>query len=360
MIEICAAAQTVSLRDWLARYRGCKPLFACILSATETGLMPDISAAGTTPQARRYTAIADGEFLFSGRASTRHPFPRLPGGISPVVITRAVLSHQQIPLRLLSTGLFDSLCVPHVALPRVIAKAVNTARAMTPSQVNALLESGLKWGRRLAQPGSYLILGECVVGGTTTAQAVLTALGYPVAQKMSSSHQHNNHRQKQAVVDQGLALWQHQANRCALSAVAAVGDPMQAVAAGIAITASRRGGVLLAGGSQMLAVYALVQAVARERSLQWDPSQVVVGTTRWVIEDANAETAAIAKAVGAPYLASQINFTQSPYFQLRAYEQGFVKEGTGAGGCAIASNLYQGWTNAQLRHAVEAQLRLCL
>ncbi|MEO0887984.1 MAG: TIGR00303 family protein, partial [Cyanobacteria bacterium J06648_10] len=57
------------------------------------------------------------------------------------------------------------------------------------------------------------------------------------------------------------------------------------------------------------------------------------------------------------YLASQISFGQSPYVQLRAYEQGFVKEGVGAGGCAIAAHLYKEWGQSQLRHAVEAQLR---
>jgi hypothetical protein len=45
--------------------------------------------------------------------------------------------------------------------------------------------------------------------------------------------------------------------------VAAVGDPMQIAAAGMAIAASRRCGVLLAGGTQMLAVYALAQALAK-------------------------------------------------------------------------------------------------
>ena len=43
--------------------------------------------------------------------------------------------------------------------------------------------------------------------------------------------------------------------------------------------------------------------------------------------------------------------------QLRAYEQGFVQEGVGAGGCAIAAYLYKGWNQSQLRHAVEAELR---
>ena len=231
---------------------------------------------------------------------------------------------------------------------------------MTLEQVSQLLHSGLQWGQQLSHPDRYLILGECVVGGTTTAQAVLSALGYAVAGRISSSHRQANHGQKQALVEQGLTEWRQRRNLSPLAAAAAVGDPMQLVVAGMLLAASLKGGVLLAGGAQMLAVYALAQAIAQQKHLAWQPAQVVVGTTRWVIEDQSADTAAIAQAIGVPYLASQIDFSQSPYFQLRAYERGFVKEGMGAGGCAIAAHLYRGWTQTQLRHAVEAELRRCL
>ena len=392
MIRICAGDPS----EWLRQHRGKRPLFACIFSFTDTGLIPGISAAGDTPQARRHTAIADGEILANSSPSRRLP---LRAGISPAVISRAVLTQQGIPFQLLSTGLPDRLAAPHVALPQVMAKALHTGQAMTPSQVKALFESGLSWGQKLARqcPDGYLILGECVVGGTTTAQAVLTALGYDVVGRMSSSHNSpcSSHRElKLKLVNQGLRQWQQQTTSSLvpslaptaislatslpaplltplptpLSAVAACGDPMQAVAAGITLAASCQVGVLLAGGSQMLAVYALAKALAtgmaettmKERALQWKTQRIVVGTTRWVIEDTSADTQAIAREIGAPYLASEISFAQSSYFQLRAYERGFVKEGVGAGGCAIAAHLYKGWNRSQLRYAVEAELRRCL
>jgi uncharacterized protein (TIGR00303 family) len=354
MIDICAGDPTA----WLNRYRGKKPLFACVFSFTETGTLPHISAAGSTPELRRYTALADAE-LMSGAASPRYRLPPLAAGISPALITRAVIATQEIPFYLFTTGLPDVLSVPHIELPTTLAKAVNTGQSMRSDQVAALFERGLHWGQWLAQQSvdSYLILGECVVGGTTTAQAVLSALGYEVAEKMSSSHRLGNHRQKLALVNQGLAIWRQHGDFSPLAAVAAVGDPMQVAIAGMALAASRDCGVLLAGGAQMLAVYALAQAIAQQKSMLWQPHRVVVGTTRWVIEDGSADTVAIAQQVRAPYLASQLNFSQSPYFQLRSYERGFVKEGVGAGGCAIAAHLYQSWTRSQLRHAVEAHLR---
>ena len=140
-----------------------------------------------------------------------------------------------------------------------------------------------------------------------------------------------------------------------LQLVAAVGDPMQITAAGMAIAASRTCGVLLAGGTQMLAVYALIQAVAKAYALAWEPEQVVVGTTRWVAADPTCHTVGLAQMVGSvPLLATQLNFGTSRYAQLRAYEQGFVKEGMGAGGCAIAAHLTRGWDQTQLLEAVEA------
>jgi NaMN:DMB phosphoribosyltransferase len=139
-----------------------------------------------------------------------------------------------------------------------------------------------------------------------------------------------------------------------LQLVAAVGDPMQVAAAGMAIAASRTCGVMLAGGTQMLAVYALMQAIARCYALPWQPEQVVVATTRWVAEDSTAQTVDLAQLLAPlPFLATQLSFTTSSYAQLRAYEQGYVKEGMGAGGSCVAAHLNKGWNQIQLLQAIE-------
>ncbi|WP_431355287.1 hypothetical protein, partial [Listeria monocytogenes] len=108
--------------------------------------------------------------------------------------------------------------------------------------VKHLLHQGLLWGEKLATSldQGYLILGECVVGGTTTALAVLTGLGIAAAGKVNSSHPVCNHAQKWAVVEAGLknaGLWQH-AIKDPLQLIAAVGDPMQIAAVGMAIAVS--------------------------------------------------------------------------------------------------------------------------
>jgi NaMN:DMB phosphoribosyltransferase len=135
-----------------------------------------------------------------------------------------------------------------------------------------------------------------------------------------------------------------------------VGDPMQPLVAGLAIAASRTRPVLLAGGTQMLAVYALMTALAAAEDCPWNPDNVVVGTTRWVAEDGTGDTVGLAHLTGACLMATQLSFAESRFEALRAYEQGFVKEGVGAGGCAIAASLYQGWGQPELLAAIETLL----
>ncbi|MDH6100306.1 TIGR00303 family protein [Anabaenopsis sp. FSS-46] len=358
-------------QKWITKYRGGLPLFACVLGFTDTGLIPGISAAGSTPEARKYTACADAEFLYYGPGrKPLYPLPPLTAGASPVIISRAVVEALNIPIYLFNAGLPQPPAVPVIDLGGYPANCLSKGAAMEITTVHHLLKQGLLWGERLATNvgKGYVILGECVVGGTTTALAVLTGLGIDAAEKVNSSHPVCNHTQKWAVVQVGLERMRLPAQKESsppsdlidpLQLVAAVGDPMQVVVAGMTIAASRHCGVLLAGGTQMLAVYALINAIADAYDLSWQPAEVVVGTTRWVAEDPTGKTVDLALSLGKnipPLLATQLNFANSRYPQLQAYEQGFVKEGIGAGGACIAAHLRQNWQQNQLLTAIEAQL----
>jgi NaMN:DMB phosphoribosyltransferase len=435
---------------WSTRYRGCLPVFACVLGFTETALIPGISAAGRTPEDRKYTAFADAEFLYYGLTKKpTYPLPPLEAGVSPVLISRAVVEALQIPFFLFNAGLPQPLSVPAIDLGGTPAKCLSQGQAMELATVRHLLEQGLVWGERLGKKlqNSYLIIGECVVGGTTTALAILTALGIPALGKVNSSHPSCNHMQKWTVVqaglekggmghrgggageqggggelggvstDSGLEVSPNETNFTArhessvsptpyfqvrkvgdeeledttpqsptplattegtsatqwllptplsidpLEVVAAVGDPMQVVVAGMAIAATRHCGVLLAGGTQMLAVYALMSTIAKAYALSWRPEELVVGTTRWVAEDPTGGTVELAQLVGKsngfsdgflpPLLATGLSFANSRYSPLQAYEQGFVKEGMGAGGLCIAAHLRQDWQQNHFLKVIE-------
>ena len=65
---------------------------------------------------------------------------------------------------------------------------------------------------------------------------------------------------------------------------------------------------------------------------------VAIGTTRWVISDRSSDLKGIVAQISdVPILAADIDFAQSRFSGLKAYEKGIVKEGVGAGGAAIAA-----------------------
>jgi uncharacterized protein (TIGR00303 family) len=347
---------------WLRRYHGKNPSFACVLGFTATGLIPGISAAGATPEDREYTAIADAEFLAKGVQSYyQHPLPILTAGISPTFISRAVVEALNIPTYIFNAGLPHTPTVDTIDLSGVVAQCLTSGAAMPLPKVQHLFAQGLEWGNKLADTTDYLIIGECVVGGTTTALALLTALDIEAQGMVNSSHPHCNHEQKWSIVARGLSKLDLHQDQDPLELVAAIGDPMQIVVAGMAIAASERVGVMLAGGTQMLAVFALIKAIAKGggrpiADYDFSPqlSNIVVGTTRWVTEDPTGNTVGLAKLVGGvPLLATGLSFATSKYPSLRAYTQGYVKEGVGAGGCAIAAHLNQNWTSTQLLTTIE-------
>lgn len=344
-------------RAWCDRYRRQRPHFACVLGFTETALLPGISAAGLTAADRQKTALADGEFLAKGIAPHyKYPLPPLIAGASPAIITKAVLSALEIPCTILNAGLPEQPTFPCVDLGGQPAACLSKGQALPRSVVQHLWQQGWQWGERLIGQTAYLVIGECVVGGTTTAQAILTGLGYRVAGKVNSSHPQCNHDQKQQLVAQGLAGLQGAPDPWSIAA--ALGDPMQIVVAAMAIAASRQGGVLLAGGTQMLAVYALARAIAHQEKIDYDPKEIAIGTTGWVTGDPSGDAIGLAQAIPqACLLSAALSFGQSALPQLQVYDRGFVKEGVGAGASAIIANLYGGWQNIEVQKATEILLQ---
>ena len=133
-------------------------------------------------------------------------------------------------------------------------------------------------------------------------------------------------------------------SRDPLALVAAVGDPMQPLAAGLVLAASAQGvPVLLAGGSQMAAVLALALALAPAERRSSLLALVQLATTVWVAQERGSNLALlldrIAKRWGVdqplvPQVAG-LRFSHCRSQVLRDYEDGYVKEGVGAGGLAL-------------------------
>lgn len=340
--------QLTWIPNWGRQVQGQQPAFACCFGFTASALVPGISAAGATPTARRYTALADAEVLLRGYSSR---LPTSPDGYpSPVVISRAIQQGLALPTYLFDCGLPTSL-PGMIRVGQETANCLSTGQALPLPTVKQLFLEGWNWGEKLSSHHPWIVVGECVAAGTSTALALLLGLGYAATNMVNSSHPVCNHAQKLALAQQGLSHLSPTSHP--LEVIAAVGDPMQPFVAGLAMRSSQSCPVLLAGGTQMLAVSALMQQLAHVEQQSWHPEQIVIGTTRWVAEDPSGNTVALAQLVGSPLLATCLSFQSSRFPQLRAYEQGYVKEGVGAGGLAIASDLYATWNQSTLLQAIE-------
>ena len=328
------------------------PDLLLLLAATRTAEQEGISAAGSTPAARRMTALADAELLLKGPlVAPSWPLPTLPAGVSPALLSHAVaarlgLQPQVAAVGLLSQPDFDYLQLECPDLGP--ADCLSSGAAMPQDRVNHLWRQGEKLGAGLQRP---LLLAECVPGGTTTAQAVLTALGFEVGDLISGSARQPPKRLKSALVAQGLRK-AHLSKGCSAEQVlGAVGDPFQVVATGLLVGAVRsQQPVLLGGGSQMLAVLALALHALPKQAGAALLRQVLVGTTAWLADEGASAGGTspldrLVDAIGARFgaslavFASGVHFHASAHQALRDYELGYVKEGVGAGASLLLAQL---------------------
>jgi|AGTN01.1.fsa_nt_gi NaMN:DMB phosphoribosyltransferase len=393
----------------LERVAGAESVDFCVcVGSTKTSDVEGVSAAGATPEDRRMTPGYDAEALLLGRTSRGASLPVSPEGIvSPVVLTRASLGLIKARKSVVDCGAHYSPDIDkHVAGNRV-AECLSSGEAMPLEHVKKLYEFGVELGHKLAERSDLLVISECVPAGTTTAKALLTGLGYETMCCLSSSMQVIDHHARWQLVDRGLIgsglkelivsgdpAKTLENIKDPLRVVAAVGDPMQPVVAGMASAASASIPVILAGGSQMLAVYALIKAVSlapgsssglalssapssssrtaqssapasdsigpaggaisASNGKQTEINNIGVITTKWVAFDTNARVPELAEAIQAPFACSMPDFSKSRHAGLQAFEQGHVKEGIGAGASMALAHLIGGCNEEKILATIDA------
>ncbi|MEM2146003.1 MAG: hypothetical protein QW279_11625, partial [Candidatus Jordarchaeaceae archaeon] len=117
----------------------------------------------------------DGErrFIWDGHVDV---VPVTPEGIpTPALITRAALKLAEIPAIVVSGGLKINPQIPFVELGGSPGRDIRTGNAV--ENVKEVLERAKVAGENLAKTVDYLVVGESVPGGTTTALGVLMAMG---------------------------------------------------------------------------------------------------------------------------------------------------------------------------------------
>ncbi|BDR93240.1 nicotinate mononucleotide-dependent phosphoribosyltransferase CobT [Vulcanisaeta souniana] len=353
-------AVTVHLGDFSSHMRelGKGFLFTLVIGTTDTSLVPGITIAGAKPELTHYTPAADAEYLVLGRCRVIPTVPMTPDGKpTPALITRSAIKLTGSGVLVVNAGTRVRPNIPIIDLQGEPGRDIKTGLAINRNVVNRAFDNGVILGENLARVSGAIVIGESIPAGTTTAMAFLVAMGYDAWNKMSSASPVNPRDLKITVAREALKnAGIDKPLEDPLEAVSRVGDPVILAIGAIAIGAARQGAkVLLAGGTQMAAVLAFIKHLDKGTL-----SNVAIGTTEWLIGDRTADLVGLIREIAEVPLASvNLSFSDMPHEGLRAYEEGFVKEGVGAGGVSIAA-IARGFTIKRLKEVILGDYRVLL
>jgi len=313
-------------------FRPKRPLFLCVISNTDTGKIPGISAAGTSPELTDYTPGADAELVETNRIMTMPELPEAPGGSpTPAIVTKAALNLTGVPSLFVASGLRKKPAIPYVEVGGSAGRDIRKENGV--DDVPGIYERATLLGKKLAKLSDCVFIGESIAGGTTTALAVLKALGFEG--NVSSSFATNPIGLKHRVVEEAM-------KRCGASkgsllndplrAVSELGDPMMPCALGL-IRGLKGTKVVLCGGTQMAAVLYMAKALGLE-------GDISIATTKYIADDKSASFRQIVESTGWPYYFADPGLQMSKIPPVRIYTEGYVKEGVGMGGATLLASIY--------------------
>ena len=320
--------------------------FSLVISYTETCEIPGITIAGADKEFLKFTSPADAEYLSYGKCKCIDSIPMSPDGKpTPALLTKVALNTSKIPHFVINAGSKISPDVPSFDSELPIGKNISESSALTLDDVHNAVEFGKIIGKSISKATDCLVIGESIPGGTTTALATLRGLG--IEASVSSSMPKNPIEIKNNVVSSAL---KRKKSDDTFEIVAELGDPMIPVCTGMLSEASKNCRVILAGGTQMTAVLAFAKKVGYEKN------NTAIGCTSYIIDDKEALFLETVKQIDdIAVLAINPMLSDSQFYGLRSYSEGFVKEGAGAGGSLIASVLKTGRSSERLLELIEKE-----
>lgn len=320
-------------KNFIERLGNKKANFVLSGGYTKTALIDGITVAGL-PGFIEYTPALDMEVLSLGYPKSMPDIATAPDGPpSPVLIAMACRKLCDFDLTLVDTGLSVK---PQCEVKTLGFQPAESILDGANVDAKALFKEGVKFANEIEDDAPYFIISECVPAGTTTAYAVTKALGYECDGAFASSTSDPGVKTlKTDVVNRAL-------NREAFDksdvfdVISRFGDTMQPFVAGLAVELAKTKPVVLGGGTQMAAVCAIIKALGLADSFK----NIALITTRWIAKDGSSDIAALLSSIDASINAfySSLSFENSEFKNLRLYEEGFVKEGIGAG--AITAYAY--------------------
>jgi len=339
--------------DYIERLRGKKATFLLALSNTATANIEGITQAGI-PGSIHLTPTLDSEFMCTGEVRSLPSIATTPKGVpTPALISRAI--HTLNPfsnIELLNLGLEVK---PNIDYFRIHNFDITPSEAInTGANINALdiFSKATAFGQSYECKDDYIILGESVPSGTTSARATSLALGYDCDNLFSSSFKNVPNDIRDTVVND--ALKDINQNDDVFSILSKVSDNMIIFVAGFILGLNNRIPIVLAGGTQMASVLLVVNSILRQMNGKIETSNLSLCTTSWVYEDNNSDIKALIEMLDFEintYYAD-FDFMLSNHPALSLYDQGEAKEGVGAGGC-LAYGFLNGLNSEQIIRKVE-------
>jgi len=302
------------------------PIFSIILGNTILSTIKGVSGAGPSPEKSVLVPNLDAELVAYGRIESHPVSPNTATGCpTPSTITRSMMELTGIKPLFINAGLFHTPSVTCMDMYGEPGKDPRTEDAVPNAK--SLFRRGVWLGKYLSVYSDMLILGECVPGGTTTALCILRALGYDA--RVSSSYINNPSPLKEEIYRAAINRSGGQGKKGPIEMIQRCGDPMMAAAAGIA--AGFSGNIILAGGTQMLAVAAVIKIL--------NLTLPEICTTVYVRDDKSASFVQTLNEIGAKAYYVDPDFGSGHHEGLKRYCMGEVKEGMGAGGAMMLAHL---------------------
>ena len=343
-------------KNFIEKLQNRKATFMLALSNTATADIEGITQAGI-PKMIHLTPTLDAEFLATGEVQSLPNVAKTPKGVpTPALITRGVhLLSPYSHIELLDLGL--------EVQPK--GKGLNIHHFnITPSQsiakgakidAKTLFEKGVTFGKSYFCKDDYLILGESVPSGTTTATATALALGYDAKELFSSSFKDVPNNIREETINKALKNVEGETDLFKILGV--LSDNMLIFNAGFIIGVEGRFPIVLAGGTQMACVLLVANRILPTQKHYMPLKNVALCTTKWVAKDENSDIKALLEMldfdIDAYY--AEFDFSLSTHPALKLYDEGEAKEGVGAGGALMYAYL-NGLNKEEITKQVEGFL----
>jgi uncharacterized protein (TIGR00303 family) len=338
--KVSMIGDEVKASKFIEKLMGKNPVFICTIANTKTAMVPGITVAGAAPEIVKCTPPADAELIYYGKCKCIPGIPATPDGKpTPAIITLSALRLADIPLFIVEAGCEVKPYAPYISIGiQSPGDNIQKGKALDRNAVENAVNYAELIGKNFAKLADYLVLGESIPAGTTTALGVLMSLGIDARGKVSSSMPENPHEIKNRVVEEGMKAAGIKIGSLRddpIGAICTLGDPMMVSVLGMTLGAAQKVPVILAGGTQMAAIVALISRI-RPDILR----NVAIGTTRYIVEDKTSSISwLIDQSASIPIFGADPGLSESKKEGLRAYAHGFVREGVGAGGATLAAML---------------------